>query len=186
MDRQIGPVGRWLNRDPIGEERGLNLYGYVDNRPIFAGDPLGLMAQIFVYRIGLTSPASVSVYQDGQYVGSTFANTNDFYSNSHPPPDGTYSLSPRTDYQPRDNFADGTPRIVDLDFIHPDSQSKGCLTVPLDWADRIWDIMDANTDSGGTTITYLTQTYPRAIPADGPLPPPSQHVWPVFHLTPPY
>lgn len=33
---------RWLNRDPIGEDGGMNLYGYVLNNPIIGIDPLGL------------------------------------------------------------------------------------------------------------------------------------------------
>jgi uncharacterized protein RhaS with RHS repeats len=35
-------LGNWLNRDPIEEEGGLNLYAYVDNNPINEVDPLGL------------------------------------------------------------------------------------------------------------------------------------------------
>jgi uncharacterized protein RhaS with RHS repeats len=27
-------VGKWLNRDPIGENGGINLYGFVDNNPL--------------------------------------------------------------------------------------------------------------------------------------------------------
>jgi RHS repeat-associated protein len=34
-------TGRWLNRDPIEEKGGLNLYGYVQNGPISKNDRLG-------------------------------------------------------------------------------------------------------------------------------------------------
>ena len=35
-------LGRWINRDPIGEEGGLNVYGFVQNRATIAYDHLGL------------------------------------------------------------------------------------------------------------------------------------------------
>lgn len=35
-------MGRRLSTDPIGEERGLNLYGYVGGNPLSLIDPLGL------------------------------------------------------------------------------------------------------------------------------------------------
>ena len=39
-------LGRWLNRDPIGESGGLNLYGYVRNTPVMHTDALGLEPQL--------------------------------------------------------------------------------------------------------------------------------------------
>ena len=35
-------LGRWLSRDPIEEQGGLNLYGFVDNDPVNKWDKLGL------------------------------------------------------------------------------------------------------------------------------------------------
>jgi RHS repeat-associated protein len=40
-------VGRWLSRDPINEQGGINLYQYVKNMPIEAIDPLGLTPDEF-------------------------------------------------------------------------------------------------------------------------------------------
>ncbi len=39
--------GRWLNRDPIGEEGGLNLYGMVGNDPANQVDVLGMASETF-------------------------------------------------------------------------------------------------------------------------------------------
>jgi len=56
----------WLNRDPIGELGGLNLYAYVGNNPIDLFDPLGLEYQITIgfggtlSAIGVTGLPSIS------------------------------------------------------------------------------------------------------------------------------
>jgi len=42
-----GARARWLSRDPIEEEGGIKLYGYVNN-PINARDPLGLNPALVV------------------------------------------------------------------------------------------------------------------------------------------
>ena len=36
-------TGRWLSRDPLGEQAGQNNYAYADNDPIGETDPMGLM-----------------------------------------------------------------------------------------------------------------------------------------------
>lgn len=36
-------LGRWLNRDPIGQSGGLNLYAYLENRPTDEIDPWGMV-----------------------------------------------------------------------------------------------------------------------------------------------
>ncbi|MCP4351003.1 MAG: RHS repeat-associated core domain-containing protein, partial [Desulfobacterales bacterium] len=35
-------LGRWLNRDPLGEEGGINLYGFIQNDPLNHIDPYGM------------------------------------------------------------------------------------------------------------------------------------------------
>ncbi len=62
-------TGRWLNRDPIGELGGLNLYGYVGNNPINYFDPLGLLW-----------------YDDlATYVGNSTSAAKNIVNNSVPP-----------------------------------------------------------------------------------------------------
>jgi RHS repeat-associated protein len=38
-------VGRWINRDPIGEEGGMNLYGFAGNDSVNKVDPLGHLVE---------------------------------------------------------------------------------------------------------------------------------------------
>lgn len=39
-------TGRWLSRDPMGEDGGLNLYGFIYDDPVDNSDPLGLAGNI--------------------------------------------------------------------------------------------------------------------------------------------
>ena len=39
--------GRWLSRDPIGEDGGVNIYLYVKNSPTTVTDPIGLQGVLF-------------------------------------------------------------------------------------------------------------------------------------------
>jgi RHS repeat-associated protein len=65
---------RWLNRDPMGEEGGLNLYGYVGNNPIDLIDPFGLAEGDYkstAINNALQSVGSTSTYGDLQPVKGT-------------------------------------------------------------------------------------------------------------------
>ncbi len=78
-------TGRWLSRDPIGEQGGINLYGMVGNNSIDHTDTLGLAAEIRIteddsaknYHFtaeGYTSlgPATTGLIQVDDYVGTWF------------------------------------------------------------------------------------------------------------------
>ncbi len=49
--------GRWINRDPIEEEGGANMYGFVLNNPITGIDPLGLDSFVFPIESVIFKPA---------------------------------------------------------------------------------------------------------------------------------
>ena len=76
-------TGRWLNRDPIEEKGGRNLYGFVRNGPLNFIDPLGLV-------IG-----SVSVEQWSPIVtDSTFDHKRGWLSGFVWRPPASWSASP--------------------------------------------------------------------------------------------
>jgi RHS repeat-associated protein len=53
--RDYDPLtGRWLSRDPIAEQGGLNLYGYVGSDPVGRIDPDGRYWQVVIVAGGLT------------------------------------------------------------------------------------------------------------------------------------
>jgi RHS repeat-associated protein len=51
-------IGRWMNRDPIGEAGGINLYGFVQNDPGNLIDPLGLEILVCNRKAGGATGAS--------------------------------------------------------------------------------------------------------------------------------
>ncbi|HBA45273.1 TPA: hypothetical protein DEG21_03305 [Patescibacteria group bacterium] len=41
-------IGRFINRDPIGQVDNVNLYSYVGNNPVKFTDPIGLASKAFL------------------------------------------------------------------------------------------------------------------------------------------
>ena len=49
-------IARWLSRDPLEEQGGLNLYAYCGNNPVHCMDPLGLEIVVIKRMIGTVPP----------------------------------------------------------------------------------------------------------------------------------
>jgi RHS repeat-associated protein len=64
---------RWLNRDPVGEAGGINMYEFVGNAPLNNVDPLGLQVPTPVnIAIGISQPAGLSVDEwNSQFQGAS-------------------------------------------------------------------------------------------------------------------
>ena len=61
-------MGKWLNRDPLGEAGGINLYGYVERNPVSHVDPAGedggLTVFLAAWAIAYVSHAGDAVSQE--------------------------------------------------------------------------------------------------------------------------
>jgi RHS repeat-associated protein len=125
-------LGRWLSRDPIGENGGLNLYGYVRNNPLSAIDPLGLeVVGVYSKSKGTVTLRDVdtgkSVSYPAESGGKPFG---------APIPNGSYEILERKgradfyrldpiDSVPRDDRDQETGR--DAFRLHGPGQTWGCI-----------------------------------------------------------
>jgi RHS repeat-associated protein len=150
-------LSRWTSRDPIGEVGGLNLYAYVENRPLAHTDRLGLLVDAYfnieqelLTVIDRDTSAAVTVRAHAGS-GPFQNNPNSTNVREHvdingnrvggPTPQGSYDIL--NDRQGRGYYdldrRDKTPgndRCDDCDpkrgafRLHPGDFSTGCITVP--------------------------------------------------------
>ena len=57
-------LGRCRTRDPLEEEGGLNLYGFVGNNPLNIFDPVGLKARFNIQNCVITVTLDITIYAD--------------------------------------------------------------------------------------------------------------------------
>lgn len=93
LNRAYDPIdARWLNRDPIEERGGMNLYSYVDGAPLSNIDQFGLSSLIYNTTTGIVTVVNGA----GEAVGSFPAGNNAQSGSRGPWPQGAYSYAYHT------------------------------------------------------------------------------------------
>ncbi len=109
-------TGRWLSRDPIEEQGGINLYAYVENNPIQLVDPLGLCNNGPVKKLLPAREIGGGAIGGGGGGGSGGTNRSGWHA--APPPNPLKPTSPNQ--MQKQVQAKKTPSTVDrVDPPHP-------------------------------------------------------------------
>ena len=137
-------TARWLNRDPIREAGGLNIYAYVGGDPVSRVDPLGLSDVIYN-----RSNGTITIYDNqGSQVGQFPAGNNTTSTSNGPWPNGVFPYShyvrhpesgPTDSYGSNGNFVFEVPGRTGMG-IHsgrsgPQSKTLGCIRTTDDATD---------------------------------------------------
>lgn len=78
-------LGRWIQRDPIGESGGLNLYAYVGNNPVNKIDPFGLQNPVSSTLPGFAGAWNSDPYgPNGSFYGAGYLYTPEIIPYSGP------------------------------------------------------------------------------------------------------
>jgi RHS repeat-associated protein len=73
-------LGRWINRDPIAEEGGINLYRYAGNSPENLVDPLGLDAIVLVIHNVIMHQGHIAILVGNNSTGWSYYSRNGYGS----------------------------------------------------------------------------------------------------------
>jgi RHS repeat-associated protein len=124
-------TGRWPSRDPIEEEGGVSIYGFVFNNPLFSVDVLGMQAGLFLTPIELLIPEEVVV----ESMTPRFVPPNPVPENIIPFPKPTPTPSP---YPP---FVGPPAPDTNTDpNDSPDDKCKKCLPCDPEKGSVVWGV----------------------------------------------
>ena len=86
--RALDPnTGRWINRDPIRERGGINLYGYANGNPLSFADPSGLACTASNMTVSCSTPyGPISFAQPPTWPGTLNGSTPDYHAYTIPVP----------------------------------------------------------------------------------------------------
>jgi len=105
-------LGRWLSRDPIAEDGGLNLYGYVGNDPTNHADALGLLVDAYLNEAqGIVTIIDRDTGRGASFRGGAGADGTPYRNNWNE--EGRFGLGPlpRGDYDILNRIQGGNPNL---------------------------------------------------------------------------
>jgi len=173
-----------------------NLYTYVNQNPWTFFDPEGLEALLAVLRDGgRNSPGTMTISENGKVIATARVNENGYIGNANGLRPGTYSVLPKNNFEAGDRYDNGQPSVTAPQYADPKSKnytpgkagpdypkgtvriheksingkpdSTGCVTADPKTVALVKQVMDRNTNNGGTKLTVKTQ-----VPKPQPSPPP--------------